>query len=101
MGKPFEYFRDLLEVDSSKYSKFKIGKTGQEIRERFQTEYQDEYDDIRSLALSEDSALIDCLEKFLIAYFQNDPKCQNHQIGGGEMAQSKVYRIYVVFVLKK
>jgi hypothetical protein len=85
---------------ADQYTSFKIGKTGQELEDRFGIEYQEDYDKIHSVCRSEDKALVDRWEKDLIAHFQNDPiyagKCDNDAVGGGEMADSNVYRIYVV-----
>lgn len=92
---------DRLELDLRRYSKFKIGKTGQSLEERFKGEYADEYESIQLLGWDLESDIIDDLEKHLIWRFKHLDNCQNDQVGGGEMARAMVYRVYVVFSLKK
>ena len=82
------------------YSRFKIGKTGQTIEDRFNSEYADEYDGIHPICNSTNKALIDQWEIDLIEHFQEAPgyagKCDNDAVGGGDMGVSTTYRIYVV-----
>lgn len=83
-----------------KYTSFKIGKTGQKPSDRFDTEYQDDYDKIIPICSSSNKEIIDQCEEDLITYFQNDDnyvdKCDNDAIGQGGMGQSEKYRIYIV-----
>lgn len=85
---------------SDKHSSFKIGKTGQELSDRFDSEYKEDYDKIIPICSSPKKEIIDQWEEELITYFQNDDdyidKCDNDAIGQGDMRQSKKYRIYIV-----
>ena len=85
---------------ADKYSHFKIGKTGQGLSDRFDSEYKEEYEKIIPICHASDSSIIDQWEKDLIAHFQKDGdykgKCDNDAIGGGDMDESDTYRIYVV-----
>jgi hypothetical protein len=87
--------KDLVK-DSSKY---KIGKTGQELEDRFDTDYKEEFDSINYICHHDtDEELIDKWEKDLIAHFTStDKRCVNDANGGGEMTGvSGRYRIYIV-----
>jgi hypothetical protein len=82
-------------------SRFKIGKTGQDLKARFDSEYKERYDRIEEVHSSSKKKEVDKLEKDLIEYFQNSDeyssKCDNEQTGGGEMdIESGTYFIYVV-----
>lgn len=79
-------------------SSYKIGKTNQELSERFNSEYKDKYDKIIGIYESEDTDLIDWLEKELIERYRNEPKCDNKQLGGGPDGAT---RIYIVIKYKK
>lgn len=79
-------------------SSYKIGKTNQELSERFDSEYQNDYDDIKLIYESKDTDLIDWLEKELIERYRNEPKCDNKQLGGGPDGAT---RIYIVIKYKK
>ena len=80
--------------------RFKIGKTGQSLPDRFDIEYKDLYDRIELVYSSSSKVEIDNLEKWLIGYFQElklyASKCDNEAVGGGEMEDSSTYHIYVV-----
>jgi len=80
-------------------SRFKIGKTGQELSDRFDSEYKHDYDKIIGICHSSKARLIDKWEKDLIAHFQADAdykgKCDNDTVGGGEMDEAETYRLYV------
>ncbi len=98
----------------SKCSNFKIGKTGQNLSDRFNSEYKNTYNRIASVHKSGDSTEIDELEKHLIEHFKENwiselkrkahkmltgktiPKCDNDAVGGGEMDNSNTYYVYVV-----
>jgi len=81
-------------------SHFKIGKTGQELSDRFDSEYKDDYDKIIGICHSDKASAIDQWEEDLISHFQGDDdykdKCDNDAVGGGEMDESETYRLYVV-----
>ena len=85
---------------SDEHSGFKIGKTGQELSDRFDSEYKEDYDEIIPIVFSSKKNIIDQCEEELITYFKNDKdyldKCDNDAIGQGDMGQSKKYRIYIV-----
>lgn len=91
---------EMIKGIADKNSRFKIGKTGQELSDRFDSEYKDDYDKIIEICHSSDSAVIDQWEKDLIAHFQADDdykdKCDNDAVGGGEMEEADTYQIYVV-----
>lgn len=72
--------------------RFKIGKTGQNLNDRFKQQHESEgYDKIIGIGTSNDNQEVDQLEKNLIHHFQNNLKCDNNQIGGGEMTFSNKY----------
>jgi hypothetical protein len=81
-------------------SRFKIGKTGQDVHERFDTNYKDDYERIEAVYSSKSRRAIDDLEKWLIEYFQTFEKysrrCDNKAVGGGDMDFSNEYTLYVV-----
>jgi hypothetical protein len=81
-------------------SKFKIGKTGQDIHERFDAKYKDDYERIEAVYSSTSKTVIDDLEEWLIEYFQTlekySRKCDNKAVGGGDMDFSDNYTLYVV-----
>ena len=81
-------------------SHFKIGKTGRDIHDRFDTEYRDDYERIEEVYSSTSKTLIDDLEKWLKEYFQTlekySHKCDNKAVGGGDMDSSYNYTLYVV-----
>ena len=79
-------------------SNFKIGKTRQNLDERFNSGYSDEYDEIKQIFESDDTNLIDWLEEELIRNYINKSKCDNDQIGGGPSGATK---IYIVIKYKK
>lgn len=85
-------------IDNTNISNFKIGKTNQELSERFNSEYKDKYDKIIGIYESEDTDLIDWLEKELIELYRYKPKCDNKQLGGGPDGAT---RIYIVIKYKK
>jgi len=50
-------------------SSFKIGKTAQPLKDRFDSQYKDQYDRIVEVYCSSSESEIDNLEKWLIEYF--------------------------------
>lgn len=85
---------------TSKCSRFKIGKTGQNLSDRFNSEYKNRYDRIELVHRSSDREEVDDLESYLIDRFLSFDKyesmCDNQAVGGGEMDDSNTYYIYVV-----
>lgn len=99
---------------AAKCSRFKIGKTGQNLSDRLNSEYKNRYDRIEFVHKSSDSAEIDELEKSLIRHFKENwvselkrkvhklltgktiPMCDNDAVGGGKMDNSDTYYVYVV-----
>lgn len=78
-------------IDNTNISNFKIGKTKQKLSERFDSEYQDEYDEIKLIYQSNNTDLIDWLEEELIRNYMNKYKCDNNQIGGGPDGATQIY----------
>lgn len=85
-------------------SRFKIGKTVQELEDRFNENYSHEYDYILELAKSSDGAAIDNLEREMIAKYVNrySRSCDNIQIGGApncedEITEGRTTRLYVEY----
>lgn len=91
----------MVEAIGQRVKRFKIGKTGQALEERFDSEYSELYDNIRQICASDDKKAIDDLERRLIVYFTTRSpsrnKCDNDQEGGGEMGKAEKYLIYVVY----
>ncbi len=91
---------EKIEGHADNNSRFKIGKTGQELSDRFDSEYKDDYDKIIGICQSSKANVIDKWEKDLIANFRADDgykdKCDNDAVGGGEMDEAETYRLYVV-----
>lgn len=85
---------------ASKCSHFKIGKTGQNLSDRFNSEYKNTYDGIVPIHKSSDRKEVDELESWLIDRFLSFDKyksmCDNDAVGGGEMDDSDTYYVYVV-----
>jgi hypothetical protein len=93
----FEQIASSLKSSISGYSNFKIGKTGQTLEDRFGTDYKEDYAYMKQLGYSDSSSTIDNLEEYLIKEFMNYSNCDNEQVGGGEMASSKKYIVYLVY----
>lgn len=93
----FEELGDKYDLKLRTLSNFKIGKTGQTIEERYNEEYSDTYDYYEVIGSSENKSTIDNFEKYMIDRFSNLPKCNNDQIGGGEMVKSNKYIVYLVY----
>ena len=96
----FDDAKRKIESIADNVTNFKIGKTGQALRKRFSSEYDDLYDEILPICKSSDSDLVDKWEEKLIKHFKDDNeyknKCDNEAEGGGTMEDSETYRIYVV-----
>ena len=95
-----EIFLNLINQFIEANSKFKIGKTGQDLDARFDSVYRDQYDSIRSLMSSPDNIFIDHLEEWLITSLleieEYSSRCDNEQRGGGDMETSDIYHLYIV-----
>ncbi len=89
---------NLIYLQDANISSYKIGKTRQNLDERFNSGYSDEYDEIKQIFESDDTNLIDWLEEELIRNYINKSKCDNDQIGGGPSGATK---IYIVIKYKK
>ena len=81
---------------AAKFNSFKIGKTGQNLDDRFDSNYKETYSEIRLICRSKNKGDIDNWEEKLIERFKSDPKNDNEIIGGGDMGDSDEYYIYVV-----
>ena len=93
-------FKQVAEKIKSKISSaksFKIGKTGQTVKERFDQEHYKTYKFYESLGTSSDPKIIDDLELYLIKEFKEYKGNNNEQNGGGEMKVSTTgtYSIYL------
>ena len=93
----FEELAIELEPQLKAMSNFKIGKTGQTIENRFDQEYSKDYNFCKVVGHSSEKETIDSVEMYLIERFHSLPNCDNEQIGGGEMAESDRYLVYVVY----
>ena len=93
----FEELGDKHGPWSKGLTSFKIGKTGQTLKDRFDQEYAEQYKSILTVGTAPDKTTIDGFEKYMIKRFGNLPNCDNEQVGGGEMATSSQYRVYVVY----
>lgn len=93
----FKELGDKLEIKLKTISNFKIGKTGQSIEERYNQEYSDIYASYEEIVSSLTPEIIDNFEKYLIERFQNIANCDNEQSGGGKMAKSNRYIVYLMY----
>ena len=92
----FKEFGDEYEPKLLDLTNFKIGKTGQTVKERYDKEYSEEYSNYEVIGTSEDKTVIDNFEIYMIDRFIGLPNCDNEQIGGGEMEDSDEYIVYLV-----
>lgn len=93
-------FQDLAATIREKIpsmTKFKIGKTGQELDERYRQEHEVNYKNIVSLGNSTSKEVINNCEEYLTKEFINNSKCDNKQIGGGDMGSSSIYIIHLAW----
>jgi hypothetical protein len=81
-------------------SHFKIGKTGRNLSDVFNSEFKDVYDRIEAIHQTHLKAEADELELYLIDHFQSHDKyaleCDNKDKDGKEMGNFDTYYIYVV-----
>ncbi|MFT4800267.1 MAG: CBS domain containing-hemolysin-like protein [Flavobacteriaceae bacterium] len=92
----FEELGDKFESKLEKLKNFKIGKTGQTVKERYDQEYSENYSNHEIIGSSDKSKVIDDFEKYMIERFMDLDNCDNEQIGGGEMADSDKYIVYLM-----
>ncbi len=92
----FEELGDKIELKLLLLKNFKIGKTGQTVKERYDEEYSEEYSNYEAIGASADKNTIDDFEKYMIDRFIKLNNCDNEQIGGGEMEDSDEYIVYLV-----
>ncbi len=78
-------------------SKFKIGKTGQTIEDRYDEEYSDTYSFYEEVGSSTQETTVDDFEIYMIKRFMYLPNCDNEQVGGGKMTKSDRYIVYLVY----
>ena len=94
-------YKAKIEQIAQKATRFKIGETGLSLNQRLKA-YNKTYQKILPITRSVHRDKIDAIEAKLIAHFINHPKCDNLNTGSaGEMTESALYRIYVVFNLPK
>jgi len=92
----FKELGDKFESKLKTLINFKIGKSGQTVKERYDEEYSETYSNYEIIGSADDKKTIDDFEKYMIKRFMNLPNCDNEQIGGGEMADSNKYIIYLM-----
>ena len=93
----FEELGNKYEQKIKSLSNFKIGKTGQTIKERYEEEYSDTYEKYKVIGNSKSAATVDKFEKYMIVRFMDLNNCDNEQIRGGEMTESEKYIVYLVY----
>jgi hypothetical protein len=81
-------------------SHFKIGKTGRDLSDVFNSEFKDAYDRIEAIHETHLKAEADELESYLIDHFQSHDKyaseCDNRDKDDKGMEDADTYYIYVV-----
>ncbi|MGA2071532.1 MAG: hypothetical protein ABSG97_09305 [Sedimentisphaerales bacterium] len=100
------YVRSAVDADqkihaiAANCSHFKIGKTGRNLSDVFNSEFKNAYDRIEAIHETHLKAEADELESYLIDHFQSHDKyaseCDNKNKDAQEMGDSDVYYIYVV-----
>lgn len=101
--RPFDVAKSKLEELIANCSKYKIGKTGQALEERF-SKYQgkgEDFERIEELYKSKSFDIVSKLESDLIDDYINDDKCKNikdgeHSINDHIDSEAEVYFVYVV-----
>jgi len=93
----FKELADELEPKVKLMSNFKIGKTGQSMKDRYDQLYSDKYSSYAVVGSSTTAETIDKFEKYLIDLFKDYKNCDNEQVGGGDMEKSDKYIVYVVY----
>ena len=100
------YIRSAVDADqkihaiAANCSHFKIGKTGRNPPDVFNSEFKGAYDRIEVIHQTNLKAEADELESYLIDHFRSHdkyaPECVNKDKDAQEMGDSNVYYIYVV-----
>ena len=93
----FKEVSDKLEPLVKRMSNFKIGKTGQDLKDRYDQLHSDKYKNISQVGSSQDAETIDEFEKYLIDLFKDYKNCDNEKVGGGDMEKSDKYMVYIVY----
>lgn len=89
---------DAVQQTAKASKRFKIGKTGLTSTERRnQEDYVNTYLRITAICQSPSSKTIDDYEIAIIKHFKGYPNNDNEQDGGGEMAESKMYIVYMAW----
>ncbi len=91
----FQQVADNIKAKIASAKSFKIGKTGQSVKERFDQEHFKTYKYYACMGTSSDAKVIDELELYLIKQFIGYKNNDNDQHGGGEMTKSSLYSIYI------
>lgn len=81
---------------------FKIGKTGQDLIERFRSGYEDKYKRIKQLASSSNPEVVSYIEAELIQLYKDHDRCDNERDGlasfNDEMRTGATeYHVYIVW----
>ncbi len=97
----FEELAKEFEPQLKSMSNFKIGKTGQNIVFKYNKKYSQEYSFFKVVSRSSKKDIIVSLEMYLIERFHRLPNCDNEQIGGGDMMESGIYIVYIVYNKQK
>jgi hypothetical protein len=97
----FEELAKELEPQLKSMSNFRIGKTGQTIENNYNKKYSQEYNFYKVVDHSSKKDTIDSLEMYLIERFHSLPNCDNEQIGGGDIMESGIYIVYIVYNKQK
>lgn len=92
----FKELGDKYEPKLKTLKNFKIGKTGQTVKERYDDEYSETYSNYEVIGSSDNKKTIDDFEKYMIERFISLDNCDNEQIGGGEMTNSDKYIVYLM-----
>ena len=97
----FEELAKELEPQLMLMSNFRIGKTGQTIVSKYNKKYSQEYKFFKVIDHSSKKDTIDSLEMYLIERFHSLPNCDNEQIVGGDIMESGIYIVYIVYNKQK
>lgn len=81
---------------------FKIGKTGQDLNERFHGGYADMYKGIKQIISSSDPEKVSDIEAYLINSYKNDNRCDNEKDGSSSIYDdmkegAQKYYVYIVW----
>jgi hypothetical protein len=92
---------DRINYIARNSSKFKIGKTGQKLRERL--EGHKHFTHIAKIISLKRKAEIEALEEIMIEIFKDHyPNCRNRKAGSaGGIKKSNKYILYVTYSLKR